>query len=60
MAAVKFGEPGVFIAFEETEKDLEKNTASLGFHLRQLVQQNKLFNRPHSNRKKRDRRNRRV
>jgi circadian clock protein KaiC len=41
--AVKYGEPGVFIAFEETEKDLEKNTASLGFHVKQLVEQNKLL-----------------
>ena len=40
---VKYGEPGVFIAFEETEKDLEKNTASLGFHVKQLVEQNKLL-----------------
>jgi circadian clock protein KaiC len=40
---VKFGEPGVFIAFEETEKDLEKNTASLGFSVKKLVKQEKLF-----------------
>ncbi|HLN45586.1 MAG TPA: circadian clock protein KaiC [Candidatus Sulfotelmatobacter sp.] len=41
--ATKFGEPGVFIAFEETEKDLEKNTASLGFGVKKLVEQNKLL-----------------
>jgi circadian clock protein KaiC len=40
---VKYGEPGVFIAFEETEKDLEKNTASLGFSVKKLVEQDKLF-----------------
>jgi circadian clock protein KaiC len=40
---VKYGEPGVFIAFEETEKDLEKNTASLGFGVKKLVEENKLF-----------------
>jgi len=36
---VKYGEPGVFIAFEETERDLEKNTVSLGFGVKSLVQQ---------------------
>jgi circadian clock protein KaiC len=41
--AVTYGESGVFIAFEETEKDLEKNTASLGFGIKKLVEQNKLF-----------------
>jgi circadian clock protein KaiC len=40
---VKYGEPGVFVAFEETEKDLEKNTASLGFGVKKLVEENKLF-----------------
>ena len=25
--AVKYGEPGVFITFEETQRDLEKNTS---------------------------------
>ena len=41
--AVKYGEPGVFIAFEETEKDLEKNTGSLGFGVKKLLEQDKLF-----------------
>ncbi len=40
--AVKYGEPGVFVAFEENDKDLEKNTASLGFSLRHLEEQKKL------------------
>ncbi len=32
-----YGEPGVFMAFEETEADLAKNVASLGFDLQDLV-----------------------
>jgi circadian clock protein KaiC len=40
--AVKFGESGVFVAFEETDKDLKKNTASLGFNLRDLEEHKKL------------------
>ncbi len=35
--AVQFGEPGVFMAFEETEKELKANVASLGFDLTGLV-----------------------
>jgi circadian clock protein KaiC len=31
-----FGEPGVFIAFEETAEDLAKNVASLGYDLERL------------------------
>jgi circadian clock protein KaiC len=38
-----FNEPGVFVAFEETEKDLNKNTVSLGFELNKLVDEKKLF-----------------
>ncbi len=34
--ALDYGEPGVFIAFEETEDDLVKNVASLGFDLKDL------------------------
>jgi circadian clock protein KaiC len=34
--AVEFGEPGVFVAFEETERDLVENVASLGFDLEEL------------------------
>jgi circadian clock protein KaiC len=40
--AVEFGEPGVFVAFEETERDLVANVASLGFDLDDLVRQNLL------------------
>ncbi|MDB6112592.1 MAG: circadian clock protein KaiC [Pedosphaera sp.] len=40
--AVEQGEPGVFMAFEETEEDLTKNVASLGFNLRTLTAQKKV------------------
>ncbi|MEO6182001.1 MAG: circadian clock protein KaiC [Verrucomicrobiota bacterium] len=35
--ALDFGEPGVFMAFEETPDELEKNFLSLGFDLKKLV-----------------------
>src|SRR5690349_21260627 len=34
--AMEYNEPGVFIAFEETEEDLAKNVASLGYDLGEL------------------------
>ncbi len=37
--ALDSGEPGVFVSFEETEDDLVKNVASLGFDLRDLERQ---------------------
>ncbi len=40
--AVQFGEPGVLIAFEETEAELKANVASLGFDLAGLVQQKRI------------------
>lgn len=40
--AMQFGEPGVFIAFEEKTEELAANVASLGFDLPSL-QQNKLL-----------------
>jgi circadian clock protein KaiC len=40
--ATEFGEPGVFMAFEETAEDLTRNVRSLGFDLDNLVDQNKL------------------
>jgi circadian clock protein KaiC len=40
--ATKFNEPGVFIAFEETEEDLRKNVGSLGYDLKELTDRNKL------------------
>jgi len=38
-----FDEPGVFMAFEETENELVDNVASLGFDLRNLVREKKAF-----------------
>ncbi len=35
--ATQFGEPGVFMAFEETAADLTQNVASLGFDVDDLV-----------------------
>lgn len=40
--ATQFGEPGVFMAFEETELELTQNAASLGFDLAKLVEEKKL------------------
>ena len=40
--ATQFNEPGVFIAFEETTKDLTKNVASLGFDLKDLIARKKI------------------
>ena len=40
--ATEFGEPGVLIAFEETEEELAANVRSLGFDLEQLVAEEKL------------------
>lgn len=37
-----FGEPAVFVAFEETAEDLAKNVASLGYDLKQLTADKKL------------------
>jgi len=41
--AVKYGEPGVILTFEETQDDLEKNLASLGIDLKALIDQNKIY-----------------
>jgi circadian clock protein KaiC len=40
---VDHGEPGVFLAFEETEKDLAENFASLGYDLEQLQREGTLL-----------------
>ncbi|MDB6115708.1 MAG: KaiC 1, partial [Lacunisphaera sp.] len=40
--AVEFDEPGVLMAFEETEKELKANVASLGFDLEGLVRRKKI------------------
>ena len=41
--AMEQGEPGVFIAFEETAEDLAQNVRSLGFDLDGLIRDNKVF-----------------
>jgi len=41
--ARQYGEPGVFMSFEETIPDLTNNAASLGFDLNRLVADKKLF-----------------
>ncbi|HYG39720.1 MAG TPA: circadian clock protein KaiC [Cytophagales bacterium] len=38
----EFGEPGVFMAFEETKEELTANVASLGFDLEQLEREKRL------------------
>ena len=40
--ATQHGQPGVFLAFEETTEDLIRNVASLGFDLRKLIEQKKI------------------
>ena len=40
--AERFGEPGLFVSFEETSRDLEKNFASQGFDLKRLQKKNLL------------------
>lgn len=40
--ALEYDEPGVFVAFEETEQDLAKNFSSLGFDLPDLIRRKKL------------------
>ena len=41
--AAEYGEPGIFMAFEETSEELAENVASLGFDLRTLVAGGKLL-----------------
>ena len=41
--AILFDEPGVFMSFEETDEELTKNVASLGFDLNQLIADKKLM-----------------
>jgi circadian clock protein KaiC len=40
--ATVFGEPGVFVSFEETSRDLSENVTSLGFDVPGLIAANKL------------------
>ena len=41
--ATLYNEPGVFISFEETEKELTANVASLGFDLDNLIKHKKIW-----------------
>ena len=41
--ATLYNEPGVFVSFEETDDELAKNVASLGFDLNQLAAEKKLL-----------------
>ncbi|MDR3626084.1 MAG: circadian clock protein KaiC [Ignavibacteriaceae bacterium] len=41
--ATLYNEPGVFISFEETEKELTANVSSLGFDLNSLVNNKKIW-----------------
>ncbi len=41
--ATQHNEPGVFLSFEETEKELAANVASLGFDLDDLVRRKKIW-----------------
>lgn len=41
--AMEFGEPGVFMAFEETAEELSQNVGSLGFDLPNLVGKKKMY-----------------
>ena len=40
--ALEYGEPGVFMAFEETAEELTQNVASLGWDLEQLTAEEKI------------------
>jgi circadian clock protein KaiC len=40
--ATQFNEPGVFMAFEETARDLTQNVASLGFDLKDMAARKKI------------------
>jgi len=41
--ATLYNQPGVFMSFEETDEELTKNVASLGFDLNQLIAEKKLL-----------------
>jgi circadian clock protein KaiC len=41
--ATLYDEPGVFMSFEETDEELTKNVASLGFDLNELIEEKKLL-----------------
>lgn len=39
----EYGEPGVFMSFEESAEDLIQNVASLGFDVQKLIDQKKFL-----------------
>ena len=41
--AIEYGEPGVFMAFEETAEELAQNVAALGFDLQDLIDRKLLY-----------------
>jgi len=41
--AVQYGEPGVYVSFEETAEELTRNVASLGYDLNKLAAQKKII-----------------
>jgi len=41
--AVQYGEPGVYVSFEETAQELTQNVASLGYDLNKLTAQKKII-----------------
>src|SRR5689334_21061030 len=41
--AVEYGEPGLFVSFEERPEDIQTNVASLGFNLAQLIKDKQLL-----------------
>ena len=41
--AQQYGEPGVFVSFEESADDLAQNVASMGFDLKALAARKKLL-----------------
>ncbi|MHB8731033.1 MAG: circadian clock protein KaiC [bacterium] len=41
--AVQYGEPGVYVSFEETPQELTQNVASLGYDLTKLTAQKKII-----------------
>ena len=58
--ATRFGEPGVFMSFEERAEDLAANVASLGYDLDGLVADGQARHRPRARRAQRDRGERRI
>ena len=56
----EFGEPGVFMAFEETAEELSQNVASLGFDVEALIRSGEDGRRLRPRRAQRDRGDRRI